>query len=227
MNPDLKVIPDRILNLAIGALSQANTHAVYSDPGREYWDHMCILNAAHAGELFLKAIIAREHPLLIFKDLFSLDDNKGKLLDIETLIRRGRTLDFERLPQVLWATTGRRIPNRKCYEWVRLARNSIQHFCAPEKDDLRALSLEFIYTIIDPLIMEVFGLFAIEYHEDPSVGYDYVVSSLLGRELKFSIPDDFTITEISMPEVLGGASAKYKNWIKKQMTKIGRLDLLS
>lgn len=227
MNPDLKDIPDRILNLAIGALSQANTHAVYSDPGREYWDHMCILNAAHAGELFLKAIIAREHPLLIFKDLFSLDDNKGKLLDIETLIRRGRTHDFERLPPVLWATTGRQIPNRECYERVRLARNSIQHFCAPEKEDLRVLSLEFIYTIIDPLIMEVFGLFAIEYHEDPSVGYDYVVSSLLGRELKFSIPDDFTIAEISMTEILGGTSAKYKNWIKKQVTKIGRLDLLS
>lgn len=227
MNSDLENIPDRILNLAIGALSQANTHAVYSDPGREYWDHMCILNAAHAGELFLKAIIAREHPLLIFKDLFTLDENNGKLLDIEALIRRGRTHDFERLPQVLWATTGRRIPNRECYERVRLARNSIQHFCAPEKDDLRTLSLEFIYTIIDPLIMEVFGLYAIEYHEDPSVGYDYVVSSLIRRGLKFSIPENFTVAEINIRDELEGKSANYKRWIKTQVKKVGRFDLLS
>ena len=227
MNPDLEDIPDRILNLAIGALSQANTHAVYSDPGRQYWDHICILNAAHAGELFLKAIIAREHPLLIFKDLFSLDDNKGKLLNIETLIRRGRTHDFERLPQVLWAATGRRIPNRECYERVRSALNSIQHFCAPKKEDLLSLSLDFIYPILDPLITEAFGLFAIEYHEDESVGYDYVVGSLLSRELKFSFPSDFTITEISMLEKLEGASVKYKSWLRTQLKKVGRLDLLS
>lgn len=227
MNPALQQIPDRILNLAIGALTQANTHAVYLDPGNEHWQHICVLNAAHAGELFLKAIIAREHPLLIFKEIFGLDDNRGGKLDIETLIKRGRTHDFERLPQILWATTGKRIPNPKCFERLRLARNAIQHFCVPAREDFQALSREFIYTIIDPLIADVFGLYAIEYHEDHSVSYDYVVGALLRSGLKFTVPDDFAITEIHMVEELEGATQPYKNWVRKEMKRVNRLDLLA
>lgn len=227
MNGALKEIPQRILNSAIGALAQANTHAVYFDPGNEHWEHMCVLNTAHAGELFLKAIIAREHPLLIFKDIFGLDDNTGGLLDIETLVRRGRTHDFERLPQILWATTGTRLPNQKCFEQLRQARNSIQHFCAPEQQDFRRLSLEFIYTIIDPLIADAFDLCAIEYHEDHSVSYDYVVGELLRSELKFTVPDDFAVTEIDMSDELDGASAVYRNWVRQQMKRVGRIDLFS
>lgn len=108
---------------------------------------------------------------------------------------RGRTHDFEKLPQVLWATTGIRLPNRACFERLRLARNAIQHL-PPEADDLSELSLEFIYTIIDLLIAEHLDSYAIEHHEDHSVGYDYVVASLLRRELRFSVPDDFDLTEI-------------------------------
>jgi hypothetical protein len=212
--------------MATGALTQANTHAAYSDPGNEHWEHMCVINTAHAGELFLKALIAKEHPLLIFKDIFGLDDKKEGLLDVETLIRRGRTHDFERLPQVLWATTDRRLPNPTCFQRLRLARNAIQHFCAPDQQDFRALSLEFIYTIIDPLIAEAFGMCAIEYHEDHSVGYDYVVNCLLRSELKFTVPDDFAITEINMTEALDGTSAAYASWVTDELGRVGRLDLL-
>jgi hypothetical protein len=227
MNQALNDIPDRILYLAMGALTQANTHAVYSDPGNEHWEHICVLNTAHAGELFLKAIIAKEHPLLIFKDIFNLDENRGGLLDIETLIKRGRTHDFERLPQILWATTDKRIPNPACFERLRLARNAIQHFCAPDEQDFRALSLEFIYTIIDPLIAEAFDLFAIDFHEDHCVSYDYVVGALLRSELKFSVPDSFAITEIRMADELEDASPAYRDWVTAQMKRVSRLDLLS
>lgn len=110
MNDALRDIPDRILGLATAALTQANMHAVFMDPGSEHWPQMSILNTAHAGELFLKAMIASEHPLMIFKDLVSLDDNRTDELALETLLTRGRTHDFEKLPQVLWATTGLRIP---------------------------------------------------------------------------------------------------------------------
>lgn len=226
MNPVLREISGRILNLAKGALTQANTHSVYRDPGNEHWQHISVLNAAHAGELFLKAIIAREHPLLIFKDIFRLDDSRGSLLDIETLIKRGRTHDFEKLPQIMWATTGKRIPNPACFEKIRQARNSIQHFCVPDQYDFQELSLEFIYTIIDPLVSDAFDLFAIEYHEDHSVSYDYVVARLLRSELKFSVPDDFEITEVRMKEELDGASKQYVEWLRTQMKRVGRLDLL-
>ncbi len=227
MNPVLEEIPGRILELAFGALSQANTHAVYLDPGKEYWDFMSVINTAHAGELFLKAIIAKEHPLLIFRDIFNLDDNQADAIELSGLIKRGKTHDFEKLPQVLWTVTGKRIPNFECFDRLRRARNSIQHFCAPEDEDFRALSLEFIYTIIDPLIFEHFGKFAIEYHEDPSVSYDYVVSALLNSQLKFSIPNDFDVTEINISDEVSTAKKPYQDWIVSELERIGRLDLFN
>lgn len=170
MNPELEQIPNRILGLATGALAQANQHAVFADPGNEHWDFISVLNAAHAGELFLKAIIAKRHPLLIFKDVPSLDDSRSVELNMATLLTRGRTHDFEKLPNVLWATTGLRVPDMQCFERLRKARNAIQHFCAPEQEDFRALALEFIYKIIDPLIAKEFDLVAIEHHEDHNIG---------------------------------------------------------
>ena len=227
MNRILREIPQRILYLAQGALAQANMHAVFFDSGNEHWGYISVLNTAHAGELFLKAIIAKEHPLLIFKDLFSLDDSKNRTLDVEGLIQRGKTHDFEKLPQVFWATTGKRIPNMKCFDQLRRTRNAIQHFCAPEKEDFRSLSLEFIYTIIDPLIAKAFGLCAIEFHEDHSVGYDYVVQQLLYNELKFTMPRDFDLSEIHMDEALRDASKSYRVWIEKQLKSIGKTHLLA
>ena len=88
MHAEIKDISDRILNVAIGALTQANQHAVYYDPGMDHWSQMSVLNAALAGELFLKAIIAKEHPLLIFRDLFQLDDPGNQDLKIETRNRK-------------------------------------------------------------------------------------------------------------------------------------------
>jgi hypothetical protein len=226
MNDELRGIPDRILGLATAALTHANMHAVFMDPGGEHWPQMSILNAAHAGELFLKAMIACEHPLLIFKDLVSLDESGPDELGLQTLLTRGRTHDFEKLPQVLWATTGIRIPNPDCFERLRRARNAIQHFCAPNTQDLSALSLEFIYTIIDPLIAERFGLYAIEYHEDHSVGYDYVVKALLVRELCFSIPKDFHVTEIRIAEEIEDASSEYQTWVRAALEIVGKDSLL-
>lgn len=226
MNEELRGIPRRILGLARAALTQANHHAVFMDPGSEHWPLMSVLNTAHAGELFLKAIIATEHPLLIFTDLVTLDDKNADELDLQRLLTRGRTHDFEKLPQVLWATTGLRIPNPECYERLRQARNAIQHFCPPDVRDLSALSLEFIYTILDPLIAGRFGIYAIKHHEDHSVSYNYIVACLLRRELRFSIPEDFAVTEIDLDEEIGKASAEYRSWFREALTSIDKAGLL-
>lgn len=227
MNDHFKDIPQRILYQAQCALSQANMHAAFFDPGNEHWHLMSVVNTAHAGELFLKAIIATEHPLLVFKDIFNLDDGKSEELDIPSLLKRGRTHDFEKLPQVFWAVMGERIPNMECYDKLRLARNNIQHFCAPDNEiHYGELSLEFIYTIIDPLIKKYFDMYAIEFHEDHSVGYDYLVGTLLRRGIKFSIPNDFNLTEINLAEELAKANENYKAWIKMELAKISKLDLL-
>ena len=222
----LREIPERILEFAMGALAQANMHAVFADPGNEHWDFISVVNTAHAGELFLKAIIAKEHPLLIFRDLFSLDDSRAEALDLVSLIKRGKTHDFEKLPQVLWVTTGQRIPNPNCFERLRLARNAIQHFCAPDDEDFRALSLEFIYTIIDPLIRENFELFAIEHHEDHSAGYDHVVGCVVRHKLKFSVPDNFNLTEIRLGEEIDGLDEDYRTWLTGELRRIGQEKLL-
>lgn len=226
MNEELRSIPDRILGLARAALTQANHHAVFMDPGNEHWPLMSVLNTAHAGELFLKAIIATEHPLLIFKDLVNLDDKNIDELDLERLLTRGRTHDFEKLPQVLWAATGLRLPNPECYERLRQARNAIQHFCPPNDRDLSGLSLEFIYTILDPLIADRFGIYAIEHHEDHSISYDYVVACLLRHELRFSLPEDFAVTEIDLNEEVGDASVEYRTWFREALAYINKADLL-
>lgn len=223
MHDGLKEIPNRILDVAIGALAQADQHAVYGGPGTEHWDDMSVLNAAQAGELFLKAIIAKEHPLLIFRDLFQLDDPENHELKIEHIIQKGKTYNFEHLPKLLWVSTGERLPDIDSFERLRRARNAIQHFCSPsEQTDLRRLALEFIYRNIDPLINKNFGLCAIEYHEDMSIGYDYVVSCLIGHELLFSIPDKFAITEIDLEEVLAASGAQYRDELNRRLSAKGK-----
>jgi hypothetical protein len=225
MHKALKDIPERILNVAIGALIQANQHAVYYDPGMDHWTDMSILNAATAGELFLKAVIAKEHPLLIFRDLFQLDDPINTDLKLEHIIQKGRTYDFEQLPKLLWVSTGERLPDPDSFEKLRKARNAIQHFCSPtHAGDLRRLALVFLYKNIDPLINRHFGLCAVEYHEDMSVGYDYVVGCVIRNELLFSVPDDFEVTEIDLDEALFGTSRKYQTELSKRFAAKG-LDL--
>jgi hypothetical protein len=213
MNPHLAKIPKRIFDLATGSLAQANMHSVFADPQTMEWDTISVLNAAHAGELFIKAIIAREHPLLLFRDLFELGSNQNpEILDVETLILQGKTHDFSKLPQLLWATTGQRIPDLKLFKKIQEVRNSIQHFCAPDKTDFRKLSLEFIYKVIDPLVYKNFGICCINYHEDHNVGYDYIVQNLMKRQIRFSIPEGFEIGEFNIDDELKDCSASYRDW---------------
>jgi len=220
-------IPNRILELAIAALHQANTHAVYMDPGTEHWSLMSVLNAAHAGELFMKAIIATVHPLLVFRNVDSNAIPSAEA-EINALLTNGMTHNFERLPAILLQSAGIAVPNPTLFERLRKARNSIQHFCPPEgNEDLSGLSLEFIYTIIDPLIHSKFGLFAIEYHEDASVSYDYVVGTLLSRQICFSVPDDFAVTEVDLEDEIDGAPETYKEWFRSELRRIGKENLIT
>jgi hypothetical protein len=220
MHNGLKDIPDRILNVAIGALTQANQHAVFGGPGTEHWPQMSVLNAALAGELFLKAVITKEHPLLIFRDLFQLDEPTNHDLEIEHIIEKGKTYGFEQLPKLLWVSTGERLPDINSFEKLRKARNAIQHFCLPSNEpELQSLALDFLYKNIDPLIHKHFGLCAIEYHEDEF--YDYVVASLIKQELFFSIPDEFTITEIDLDKELAASSTQYRDELTRRLSAKG------
>lgn len=197
-------------------------HAVFLDPGNEHWGNMSVLNAAHAGELFIKAAIASEHPLLIFQNVFDFDDSSNDEIDLERLLRKAKTHDFQHLPKIMWAVLKERMPDSESFEDIRKMRNAIQHFYHPAGLDnygqlARNVSLDFIYKNIDPIINKYFGLCAIEYHEDHSIGYDYIVACLLRRRLKFSIPSDFHVGEISIEDEISGCDAEYRGWVEREL----------
>jgi hypothetical protein len=217
MHESLKEIRTRILNLETDALTRANTDAAYFDPDKQHRISLAPLAAAHAGELLLKALIAKEHPLLLFKNISekTTDDE----IDLDWLVRNGRTHDFSRLPSVLWAATGINIPDIGSFQRIAALRNQVQHFVDERESDVRLECLNFIYSNIDPLLHEHFGLTACSYHEDEF--HDYVMGCLLSCEIKFTVPPDFEFSEIDPCEYLTKASPDYKNWAYAALNIVG------
>ncbi|OLS51883.1 hypothetical protein BV392_07605 [Rhodovulum sulfidophilum] len=167
--------------------------------------------AAHAGELVLKALIAKEHPLLLFKNIAekASDDE----IDLDWLIKNGRTHDFSRLPSVLWATSGIKIPDIDSYRRIAALRNQIQHFVDERDSDIQYACLNFIYSNIDPLLnshFSHFGIAACQFHEDEFD--DYVIGCLFAHQIKFTAPRDIVLTEIDPHLYLQDCSQEYRTW---------------
>ena len=199
MHPSLTGLSERILELALSALRRANTDAVYFDYGMDHRESLAPLSAAHAGELLIKAIICKEHPLLIFKNLF--DKSTSNDINLDWLLLNGQTHDFSRLPSLLWACIGENIPDRNSFDEIRVLRNQIQHFTMPNNRNLRLTSLKFIYSNIDHLLKQHFGLYAYNYHEDE---FDYyIVQCLVSNDIRFSISPNVSLTEIRLIDSLG------------------------
>lgn len=208
MHDSLKGVSTRILGLATDALKRANTDAVYFDPGMEHRQSLAPLAAAHAGELVLKALIAKEHPLLLFKNIGekTTDDE----IDLDWLLQNGRTHDFSRLPSVLWATSGIRVPDIDSYRRIAALRNQIQHFVDDRDSDVQFDCLNFIYSNIDPLLNKHFGLTACEFHEDQFD--DYVIGCLFAHQIKFTVPSNIALAEIDPHQYLQDCSKEYRTW---------------
>ena len=64
-------ICERILKMAKATLSMVNWRVMDLIDGKETGLSQALVQAAHAGELFIKARIAQEDPLLLFPDLMS------------------------------------------------------------------------------------------------------------------------------------------------------------
>ncbi len=218
-------IPDRILELAKCSLAQANQHATFSDSGVEYWPIISILNATHAGELFIKAAIARVHPLLIFQNPFEFSSTENDELRLETLVKNGKSHDFAKLPKIYWACTGNRIESEEVFRKAQSVRNSVQHFLVPEDVDIGDLSMRFLYEVVDPLIHREFGLHAIDHFERTEESYDYTVGVLLRSGIRFKVPPNFDVSEIYVGEELQNAESQYIDWFKAELTRINRFDL--
>lgn len=208
MHDSLKGISEKILGLATNALRRANTDAVYFDLGMGHRQTLAPLAAAHAGELVLKALIAKEHPLLLFKNIGekSTDDE----IDLDWLLKNGRTHDFSKLPSVLWATSGIRVPDMGSYMRIAAIRNQIQHFVDDQDGDFQYDCLNFIYSNIDPLLHKYFGIATCEFHEDEFD--DHVIGCLLSHQIQFTAPRGIELTEIDPHKYLQNCSMDYKTW---------------
>ncbi len=143
------------------------------------------LQAAHAAELLIKARIAEEHPLLIFEQIPKASESASGLLDFKDLFRKGRTLDYADLPARLWAATGMKLPGLDLFNEFGRLRNAIQHFASPGVDVSEEVT-KFIYGVIDPLIHECWGKFAIDYNEDTEP-HRYLMEIVIRREVSFLV----------------------------------------
>lgn len=189
MNPALRTVHDHMLGLGLGALAHANWHAHYISFENDYWPELSVLQAAHAAEILIKARIAEEHPLLIFENLPRSTQVGDPLLSIEHLVERGRTLQYSDLPERLWAATGLRMPNLEVFNDFGRLRNTVQHFTAPAGRDCSGETSRFIYSVIDPFILECWGLYAIDYNEDYEP-YIYLAQALVARQVLFLVSPD-------------------------------------
>jgi hypothetical protein len=108
MNPALKGIWENMRNLGLGALAHANRHAAYDSWENDRWPYLAVLQAAHAAELLLEARIAQEHPLLIFDQLPKASGAAGEMLDLDDLLKQGRTVQWTDLP----TASGQRLESR-------------------------------------------------------------------------------------------------------------------
>ncbi|MEQ8961211.1 MAG: hypothetical protein RLP02_25350 [Coleofasciculus sp. C2-GNP5-27] len=88
---------------------------------------MCVVHAAHAAEILLKARIAQEDLRLIFSQLPQSNASKDALTLID-LLEDGRTLSYGELPNQLLATTGIKVERPNQYREFGRLRNQIKLF---------------------------------------------------------------------------------------------------
>lgn len=218
MDPSLRSVSTHMLELGKASLAHANYLANFYSWENGMWSELAVLQAAHACEIFLKARLAQEHPLLIFetipKSTASCINSNG-LLDFEALLQKGQTIMFSELPDKVWAATGKKIENVQIYRDFGFLRNSIQHFAAP-MHDVTLQTQKFIYEVIDPFINEHWSMCAVDYCDD-SEGYEYLIPVLASSNILFCIPDSISDLE----ELENSLGDNYTDSYKRQILQRG------
>jgi len=188
MHPDLKDIAEHMKEIGLGLLSQAQVNAFFWHYKNRLDEGIfAVIQVAHAAEIIIKACIAEQHPLLIFSHLPKSANVSGDLLDYDALFESGRTLEYNELPERLWATTGYKIKELEIYNSFGKLRNGIQHFSVPDID-LSQEAGEFIYKVIDPILEHFWGLYAVEYCDDEELE-ENLLPVLVRRGINFRYPE--------------------------------------
>ena len=161
MHPDTREVAAHMQDFALTVLGRAAYQCTFSDMGAPYGHAMAVLHAAHGAELAIKARIADEHPLLIFNSL-PKSGTTTEQLSIKELFEQGRTIQFNELPEALWAATGIRMNRVEQYQKFGKYRNIIMHFAAPA-EDWSTLTMEFLFQVVEPMVHEFWGESIIAY----------------------------------------------------------------
>ena len=190
MNSELERVSEHMLTLGLGALAHANWHANSASDQNNSWPELSVLQAAHAAEILIKARIAQEHPLLIFEKFTPSRKATDDYLELKHLFEGGKTIQYQELPERLWATTGidlKKLLNIEKYKDFGKLRNCIQHFAPPREVDFCGETINFIYEVIDPFINNCWGLYAIDYNEDALEERFFLIEGLISGGIKFLV----------------------------------------
>lgn len=220
--PALANVADHMKQLGLGALTHALRLSLYSAHDNPYWGDLSVLHAAHAAEILIKARIAMEHPLLIFEQIPKSTQAGGPLLAFEDLLEKGRTIDFQDLPERLWATTGQSLREPAVYVAFGRLRNAIQHF-APPGISPSVRTLEFVFKVLDPFLFENWDLYAIDFNEEFGDHYDHIFDTLVHWDVRPRISP--TAAEWwQSPSFRPGSDAPpgYAAWFAEEMRRAGR-----
>jgi hypothetical protein len=162
MHSDTKQIAPHMKEFGLCLLGRSVVDVTFGEQMNRYAHAMGAMRGAHAAEIIIKARIAEEHPLLIFKKCPKSNSKPGSLLSIKELLNDGQTLMYNELPEVLWATTGQRIPNPKQFSEFGHIRNLIAHFAVPPIN-LTEKTLQFAFQVMEPMIFAFWNIDIFEY----------------------------------------------------------------
>lgn len=217
MHESLHTIAKSMKQLGLSSLAHAQhlLTAPYLDSEFTYYNRdLAVLQASHAAEILAKAHIAEHHPLLIFSQIPKPTQTDSETLDLKALFETGKTIQYHEIPDRLWATTGYKIKQLQLYQDFGKLRNSIQHFTSVRAETFLAYkTLEFIYGIIDPMIHELWGIYAVNCIEE----------GLYSSEQKdFFRYLHFWEISFLMPEGFEEINRKAKQSVKNQTTPLGQ-----
>ena len=214
--------------LGLAALSHVNRM-----DDTDKWDELSVLLVAHATEILFKAKIAQEHPLLIFEKFPKATDYE---ISAEDLFLNGHTIEWNSLPNMLWATVDCKLNKKQKEMFVNFGnlRNGIQHFGAvPKSKDHEGLAymeaIKFIYTVLDPLLYKWWKICVIDYSQDyneelsPEENtkyWNYIKNYIINYELDFHISKRLKDNaDLWWNKEKTETSIEYQNKIQKKIDK--------
>ncbi|EIV8646438.1 TPA: hypothetical protein NJ448_004598 [Vibrio parahaemolyticus] len=155
MDVEVRKISGHMYGLGKYLLAHGIEHVIFTGMRNPFWSSMGVLHVAQAAEILIKSAIAQEHPLLIFTDLPKLSQNTEERLTTSQLMAKAKTVQYSKLPDLLWAATGYEIKHLDVYREMGEQRNRIQHLAVPD-DDFNDLVFRFCIQVIDPLMVHFF-----------------------------------------------------------------------